>query len=89
MPQSRSVTHILSTPRIKPDQGAYDWHMPQVRNLIVFVVGLITLFTAPVLVGVIVCVVAVVGAIVTESRYRRGVPGSETFTGRPPKRRRV
>ena len=65
---------------------AYDGQMRQVRNLIVFVVGLITLFTASVLVGVIVCGVAVLGAIATESRYRRGVPGSATFTGRPPKR---
>ena len=63
--------------------------MRQVRNLIVFAVGLVTLLTASVLVGVIVCAVAVVGAIVSESRYRRGVPGSETFTGRPPRRPRT
>jgi len=69
--------------RLKPCENP---GVRQVRNVIVLAVGLLTLLTASVIVGAIVCVVAVVGAIVTESRYRRGVPGAETFTGRPPRR---
>jgi hypothetical protein len=58
--------------------------MRHLRFLIVFLVGLLTLFIGSVLIGIFVCVVAVLAAIRTEVRYRRGVPGAETWTGRAP-----
>jgi len=79
-----TVLVAKATPAEAHEPRAYDSPMRHLPVFDLFLVGLLTLFIGSALIGIFVCVIAVLAAI----RYRGPLPawrpGAETWTGRVP-----